>query len=65
MIDKDTKQRTVDGGFEIGVGEKDIRGLPAKLQRDALHRIGSLLHDDLADFGASGECDLIYVRMFH
>ena len=65
LIEKDTKQRTVDGGFEIGVGKKDIRGLPAKLQRDALHRIGGLLDDDLADFGASGECDLIYVRMSH
>ena len=58
-------ERAIDGGFEIGIGEKDVGRLAAEFERDALHRVGRLLHDDLAHGGAAREGDLVHVGMLH
>ena len=65
LIDEDAEERAVDGGFEIGVGKENVRRLAAEFERDALHRVGGLLDDDLAHGGAAGECDLVDVGMLH
>ena len=65
LIDEDAEERAVDGGFEIGVGEENVGRLAAEFEGDALHSIGGLFHDDLADGGAAGEGDLVYVGMLN
>ena len=65
MIDEDAEKRAVDGGFEIGIGEKDIGRLAAEFERDALHRVGGLLDDDLADGRAAGERNLVHIGMLN
>ena len=65
LIDEDAEERAVDGGFEIGVGEKDVGRLAAEFEGDALHSVGGLFHDDFADGGAAGEGDLVDVGMLN
>ncbi len=65
LVDEDAEECAVDGGFEIGIGEKDVRRLAAQLKRDALDRIGRAFHDQLAHRGAAGEGDLIDAGMRH
>src|SRR5207253_1909781 len=65
LIDEDAEECAVDGGFEVGVGEKDVRRLAAEFQSDPLHGVSGLLDDDLAYGGAAGEGDLIDIRMLH
>ena len=65
LIDEDAEERAVDGGFEISIGEEDVGRLAAEFERDALHRIGGLFDDDLADGSAAGERDLVDVGMLH
>src|SRR4029077_733091 len=63
LIDEDSEECAVDGSFEVGVGEEDVGRLAPQFERDALHRIGGLLDDDLADCGAAGKRDLVHVRV--
>ena len=63
LIDEDAEQRAVDCGFKVRIGEKDVRGLAAEFEGDALHGFGCLADNDLANFSAAGECDLVYVGM--
>src|SRR6266849_1153473 len=63
LIDKDSEQRSIDGGFEIGIGKKDVRRLAAQFERHALHGVGSFFHDDLADSGRARKGNLVHVRM--
>ena len=49
--------------LEVGVGEHDVRGLAAELERDALDRAGCAAHHLLPDLGRPGEADLGDVRM--
>ena len=63
LIDEYAEESAVDGGFEIGVGEKDIGRFAAEFERHALHGIRSLFDDDLSYGGATGEGNFIDVRM--
>src|SRR5215510_685366 len=63
LVDENTEKRAVDGGFEIGVGEEDVRRLAAKFESDTLHRVRGLLHDDLAHSGAAREGNLVDLGM--
>ena len=65
LVDEHAEQRAIDGGFEIGIGEKNVGRFAAEFERDALHRVGSLLDDDFADRGAAGKGDLVDVGMLH
>src|SRR6202030_419433 len=42
LIDEDSEERPVDGGFKIGVGEKDVGRLSAEFERDSLNSVGGL-----------------------
>src|SRR6185437_1492370 len=64
LVDEHAEQRAVDGGFEIGVRKKYVRRFSSQLEGHALYGLCGLLHNDLADVGAAGEGDFIYVRMF-
>src|SRR5690349_10504433 len=59
LIDEHAEERSVDGGFPIGVGKENIGRFAAKLEGDALERIGGAFNDDFADSGAAGEGDLV------
>ena len=63
MIDKDAEKRAIDGGLEVSIGKKNVGGLTAQLEGDALHRVRGLLDDDLAHGRAAGEGNLIDIRM--
>ena len=49
--------------LEVGIGEDDVRGLAAELERHALDRPGGALHHAAADLGRAGEADLGDVGM--
>ncbi len=51
------------GALEVGVGEDDVGGLAAELERDPLDRPRSAPHHPLPDLGRAGEADLRHVRM--
>ncbi len=65
LVDEDPEESTVDGGFEVGVGEKDVWRLAAEFEGHALHRVGRLFNDDLAHSSAAGEGNLVDVGMLH
>src|ERR1022692_2532367 len=65
LIDEDSEERAVDGGFEIGIGEEDVWRLATEFKGDTLYGVGGLFHDDLADGGAAGEGDLVDIGMLH
>ncbi len=50
--------------IHIGIGEHDVRALAAQFERDALQvRLRRRLHDQMADFGRTGEGDLVDVHV--
>ena len=49
--------------LDIDIGHHDDRRLAAKLERDALQRVGGAAVDDLADLRGPGEGDLVDVGM--
>ena len=51
-------RRRGGGRLDVGVGEDDVRGLAAELERDALDRVGRARGDPAADLGRAGEGDL-------
>src|SRR5205085_10454302 len=51
-------QRPGDGGVEVGVVEDDERRVAAELERDLLHLLGALRHEQLSDFRRAGEAEL-------
>ena len=53
-----------DGDVEVGVGEDDVRRLPAQLERDPLEVAGGGPHDRLTGGGGTGEGDLVDVAVF-
>ena len=65
LVDEDAEQRAVDGGLEIGVGEKDVGRLASEFKRDAFHSVRRLLHDDLADRRAAREGNFVHVGMLY
>jgi hypothetical protein len=52
-----------DDGLEVGVGEDDLRRLPAELERHATELPGGLDRDLPADLRAAREADLADVRV--
>ena len=60
---EDGVRRGGRGLLEVGVGEDDVRGLAAELERDALDRRGGAFHHGAADLGRAGEADLRDVGM--
>ena len=46
-VQEDGREREVDGGLEVGVGEDDVGVLAAEFQRDLLHGRGGRGHDAL------------------
>src|SRR5207253_7125030 len=60
---EDGVRRSGRGLLEVGVGEDDVRGLAAELERDALDRRGGAGHHAPTDLGRAGEADLRAVRM--
>ena len=59
MIEEDGAGRAGDGGVEIGVFEDDVGRFAAEFERDLLQVAGRGVNDELADFGGSGEGDLV------
>ena len=51
-------QRAGDGRVEVGVVEDDERGVAAELERDLLHLLRALRHQELPDLGRAGEAEL-------
>ena len=52
-----------NGGLEIGVVENDVRRFAAEFERNFLQVARGGVQDQLADFGGTGEGDLVDVRM--
>ena len=55
--------RARDGGIEVGVVEHDEGRVAAELERDLLHRLRALRHQQLADLGRAGEGELAHARI--
>ncbi len=59
LVEEDGAGGSGDGFVEIGVGEDDGRALAAELEGDFLEVSGGGVDDEAADFGRSGEGDLV------
>ena len=57
-------ERAVEGEFEVGVVEDDLRVFAAHFERDGLEGGGGALGDVRADFAGAGEADGADVGMF-
>ena len=64
-VQKGDPERRRDGFVEIGVIEQDVGRFAAQLERDALHRRGTVVHDRLADGSRTREGDLGHVGIAH
>jgi hypothetical protein len=62
---EDRPCRGRDGARKIGVGEHEVRALPAQLERDPLHRVGREPHDLPAGPRRAREGHLVDARMSH
>src|ERR1700722_2937182 len=65
LIDEYAEERTINRGFEIGIGKKDIRRFATKFESDALYGVRSLFHDDFAHGGTAGKSNFIDVGMLN
>src|SRR5262249_17521382 len=63
VVEEDRHGSARDGGFYVGVVEDDVRRFAAELERDFLQVARGSLQDQLANFGRSGERDLVDVGM--
>jgi hypothetical protein len=63
VVEERAPQHPRGGEVEVGVVEHDVGRLAAELERDLLHGPGRELHDAPADFGRSGERDLVDERV--
>ena len=61
LVEPDAVDQAFDGGVEIGVVEDDEGRLAAEFERELLGRLRGGLADDAADFGRTGEGDLVDV----
>ena len=61
LVEVDAVDDALDGLIERRVGEDDVGGLAAELERQALRRAGDGALDALADLGRAGEGDLVDV----
>ena len=58
-VEEHRRERVVDRGLEVRVGEDDVRVLAAEFQRDALDRAGGGGHDVASGDQAAGERDQV------
>src|SRR5690606_39030943 len=63
LVEEDAVDDALDRLVDRRVGEDDVRGLAAQLQRRVLAGAGDLLRDALADRGRAGEGDLVDPRV--
>ena len=64
LVKEQPHVRAFDGLIHLGVGEDDVRALAAQFQRDALQiRLSGGLHDQMTNFGGTGEGHLIDVHV--
>ena len=61
MIEEDGARGAGDGGVDVGIIENHVRRFAAEFERDFLQIARRSLHDQLADFGRTGERDFIDV----
>src|SRR2546423_717962 len=59
LVEEDAHHRAVDGLLHVGVGEDDVRRFASEFERDFRKVLGSSLRDELADFRAAREGDLV------
>src|ERR1039458_935218 len=59
LVDEDTEESTVDGGFEVSIRKKDVGRFATEFERDALQGVGGRAHDCFADGTAAGEGNLV------
>src|SRR6202022_489155 len=60
-VNKSNPQRELDGTVDVGIRQDQGRRLAAELQRYALHGLGRVSVDPLADHGGASEGDLLDV----
>src|SRR2546427_219960 len=64
LIEEEREVRAFDGFFHVGIVENNIGAFAAEFERDALQIcFGSGFHNEMADFGGTGERDLIDVHV--
>src|SRR6202046_4609034 len=63
LVEEDRAGRARDSGVDVGVFQNDVWRFAAKFERDLLQVARRSVHDQLADFGRSGEGDFIDIRM--
>src|SRR5207245_7344990 len=63
LIDKDSKERAVDGRLPIRAIEENVGRLAAEFERDALESVRGALDDHFSDCGAAREGDFVHARM--
>ena len=65
LVEEDAVDDAFDGLIDGRVFEHDVRGLATEFERELLLRARDRSGDGLADLGAAGEGNLVYVGMLH
>lgn len=62
-IEEDAVRRPLRCKVKIRVGENDDRRLATQFKADLLNAVCGIFHNELADFGRTGEGDLVHAGM--